>query len=69
MNDLPLFTIEQVQINILRYSTTLNIIRNKVPINEDRVLGSEFFRENKVNINYVSKYLEIQNKHYPFKST
>ena len=69
MNDLPLFTIEQVQINILRYSTTLNIIRNKVPINEDGVLGSEFFRENKVNINYVSKYLEIQNKHYPFKST
>ena len=41
----------QVQINILGYSTILNIIPNEVPIDEDGVLGSELFRENKVNIN------------------
>ena len=58
-----------VQINILVYPTILNIIPNEVPIDENGVLGSEFFRENKVNINYVSKYLEIQNKLYLFVST
>ena len=59
----------QVHINILGYPTILNIIPNEVPIDEDGVLGSEFFWENKVNINYVSKSTEIQNKLYPFKST
>ena len=66
---LPLFTMRQMQINILGYPTILNIIPNEVPIDEHGVLGSEFFRENKVNINYVSKCLEIQNKLYPFEST
>ena len=69
INILLLFTMGQIQINILRYPTILNIIPNEVPIDEDGVLGSEFFRENKVNINYVSKCLEIQNKLYPFEST
>ena len=59
----------QIQIIILGYPTILNIIPNEVPIDEDGVLGSEFFRENKVNISYVSKCLEIQNKLYPFEST
>ena len=59
----------QVQINILGYPTILKLIPKEVPIDEDRVLGSEFFRENKVNINYLSKCLEIQNKQYPFEST
>ena len=69
INNLPLFTIGQVQINILGYPTILNIIPNEVPIDEDGVLGSEFFRENKVNINSVSKFIEIQNKLYLFEST
>ena len=69
MNNLPLFTMGQIEINILGYPTILNITPNEVPIDEDGVLSSEFFRENKVNINYVSKFLEIQNKLYPFKST
>ena len=47
----------------------MNIIPNEVPIDEDGVLGSEFFRENKLNLNYVSKCLEIQNKLYPIEST
>ena len=47
----------------------MNIIPNEVPIDEDGVVGSEFFGQNKVNINYVSKCLEIQNKLYPFEST
>ena len=66
INNLPLFTMGQIQINILGYQTILNIIPNEVPIDEDGVLGSEFFR---VNINYVSKCPEIQNKLYPFEST
>ena len=69
INNLPLFTMGQVQINILGYPTILNIIPNEIPINEDGVLGSELFWENKVNTNYISKCLEIQNKLYPFEST
>ena len=66
---LPHFTMGEVQINILEYPAILNIISNEVPIDEHGVLGSEFFRENKVNKNYISKCLEIQNKLYPFEST
>ena len=69
LNNLPLFTMGKAQINILGYPTILNIIPNGVPINEDGVLGSEFFQENKFYINYVSKCLKIQNKLYPFEST
>ena len=69
INNLPFFTMGQIQINILGYPTILNIIPNEVPIDEDGVLGLEFFRKNKVNMNYVSKCLEIQNKLYPSKST
>ena len=50
INNLPLFTMGQVQINILRYPTILNIIPNEVSIDEDAILGSEFFRKNKLNI-------------------
>ena len=39
---------------------------NEVPIDEHGVLGSEFFQEKNVDINYVSKCPEIQNK---FEST
>ena len=67
INNLPLFTIGQAQIIILGYPTILKIISNEVPIDDDGVLRSEFFRGNKVNINYVSEYLEIQNKLYLFK--
>ena len=56
INNLPLFTMGQVQINILGYPTILCIIPNRAPIGEDGVLGSEFFAENIVNIHYVSKY-------------
>ena len=66
INNLPLFTMGQIHINILGYPTILNIIPNEVPIDEDGVLGSEFFRENKVILNYVSKCLEMQNKLYLF---
>ena len=59
---------EKVQLKILGYPTILNIIPYKVPIDEDGVLGSKFFRENKVSINYVSKCLEIQNKLHLFES-
>ena len=53
INNLSLFTIGQVQINIQGYPTILNIIPNEIPVDEDGVLGSEFFRKNKVNINYT----------------
>ena len=59
----------QVQINILGYLKILNIIPIDLPIDEDRVLGSGFFQENKVNIKYVLKCPEIQNKLYSFEST
>ena len=69
INNLPLFTMGQVQINILGYPTILNVIPNEVPIDEDGDLGSEFFWEHKVNINCLSKCTQIQNKLYPFEST
>ena len=43
INNSPLFTMGQIQINILGYPTILNIIPNEVPIDEDGVLDSEFF--------------------------
>ena len=45
INNLPLFTMGQIPINILGYPTILNIIPNEVSIDEDGVLGSEFFEK------------------------
>ena len=50
-------------------SFIFSIIPNEVPVEEDEVLGSEFFQDNSVNINYTSKCLEIENHCYSFKST
>ena len=69
INDLSLYTLGQVKINIFGYPTIFNIITNEVWVEEDRVLGSEFFQGNKVNINYTSKCLKIENHCCPFKST
>ena len=69
INDLPLYALGQVKINIFGYPTIFNIIPNEVPVEEDGQLGSEFFQDNSVNINYTSKCLEIENHRYPFKST
>ena len=44
INDLPLYTLGQVKINIFGYPTILNIIPNEVPVEEDGVLGSEFIK-------------------------
>ena len=68
INDLPLYTSGQIKINIFGYPTIFNIILNEVPVEEDGVLGSEFFQDNSVNIYYTSKGLEIENHCYPFKS-
>ena len=54
-------------INIFGYLTTLNIIPNEVPIEHDRILGTEFFRNNNAKINYAEKQLEINNEVYPFE--
>ena len=48
---------------------TLKLFQNEVPVEEDRVLGTEFFQDDNTNINYTSKCLEIENHCYPFKST
>ena len=69
INNFPLYTLGQVEINIFAYPTTFNIISNEVPVEEDGVLGSEFFQDNSINTNYTSKCLEIENHSYPFKST
>ena len=68
INDLPLYTIGQVKINVFSYSTIFNIIPNEVPVEEDGVLGSDFFQDNSVNINYTSECLDIENHCYPCKS-
>ena len=69
INDLPLYTLEQVKINIFGYPTIFIIIPNEIPVEEDGVLGSEFFQDKNVNIIYTWKYLEIENHCYPYKST
>ena len=48
INNLPLFTMRQMQLNFLGYPTIFNIIPNKVPIEEDGVLSSEFFKKIKL---------------------
>ena len=67
--DLLLNTLRQVKINTFGYPTIFNIIPNKVPVEEDGLLRWEFFQDNKVNVNYTLKRLEIENHFYPFKST
>ena len=67
--DLPLLTSRQVKMNIFVCPTIFNIIPNDVPVEEDGVLGSEFFQDNSVNINYTSKCLEFENPCCPFKYT
>ena len=44
INDLPLYTLGQVKINIFGYPTIFNIIPNEVPVEEDGESGSEFFK-------------------------
>ena len=39
INEHPVFTLGQITINIFGYSTTLNIIPNEVPIENDGILG------------------------------
>ena len=58
INDLPLYTLGQVKINIFGYLTIFNIIPNEFPIEEDGVLGSEFFQDNNININYSSSIVK-----------
>ena len=48
INDLPLYTLGQVKINVFGYSPIFNIIPNEVPVEENGVLGSEFFQDNNV---------------------
>ena len=43
INDLQLYTLGEVKINIFGYPTIFNIIPNEFPVEEDGVLGSEFF--------------------------
>ena len=69
INDLPLYTLGPVKINIFGYPTIFTIIPNEVPVEEDGVLGSEFFQDNSVNIKYSSKFLETENHCYRFNST
>ena len=69
INGLLLYKLGQVKINIFGYPTIFNIIPNEVPVEEDEVLGSEFFQDNNVNIIHTSKCFEIENHCYPFKST
>ena len=69
INYLPLYTLGQVKINIFDHLTIFNIVPNEVPVEGNGVLGSEYFQDNNVNINYTSKRLEVENHFYPFKST
>ena len=53
INEHPVFTLGQITINIFVYLTTFNIIQNEVPIGHDGLLGTVFFRNNNVKINYA----------------
>ena len=44
-------TLGQIEIDILGFSTIFNINPKEVPVDEDGVLVSEFFRGNNVKIN------------------
>ena len=57
INNVPVYTLGQITLNIFGYPTAFNLIPSSVPVEEDGVLGSEFFTDNDVNINYISKFL------------
>ena len=67
INEHPVFTLGQITINIFGYLTTLNIIPNEVPTEQDGILGTEFLRNNDAKINYAEKQLKINNEVYPFE--
>ena len=67
INDLPIYTLGQVKIKIFGCPTIFNIITNEVSVEEDGVLGSEFFQDNNVNINYTPKCLKNEYHFYPLK--
>ena len=69
INDLQFYTLRHVEINIFGYPTIFNTIPNEVRVEKDGVLGSEFFKDNNVNVNYILKCLQMENHNYPFKST
>ena len=62
-------TLGQVKLSIFGHPTIFNIIPNDVSVEEDEVLGSEFFQDNSINVSCTSKCLEIENNCYPFKPT
>ena len=66
INEHPVHTPGRIE--ILGFFTIFNIIPKEVPVDEDGVLGSEFFRDNNVKINYEIKCLELDERHYPFAS-
>ena len=51
INNVPVYTLGQITLNIFGYPTIFNLIPNSVPVDEDGGLGSEFFIDNDVNIN------------------
>ena len=57
MNDLPLYTSGQVKINIFGYPMIFNIIPNEALVEEDGVLGSEFFQDYNVSIDYTYRII------------
>ena len=57
ISNVPVYTLGQITLIIFGYPTILNLKTNSVPVEEDGVLGSEFFIDNDVNINYISKCL------------
>ena len=66
INIVPVCTLGEITLNMFGYPTIFNLIPNSVPVEEDGILGSELFIDNEVNINYISKCLEINNNKYPF---
>ena len=67
INNVPVYTLGQITLKIFGYPTIFNSIPNNVPVEEDGVLGSEFFIGNDVKINYISKCFKINNNKYLFK--
>ena len=62
INNVPVYKLGQITLDIFGYPTIFNLIPNSVAVEEDGVLGTESFTDNNVNINYISKFLEINDK-------
>lgn len=62
----PVETQGEVTIRIADKPVQFHIVQENFPIQQSGILGSQFLRQNSVNLDYLNKRLQLQNMFIPF---